>query len=156
MSRGQMEAALEDDLSGIASLTIDELRAAWIQRFGSATPRFRSRDLLARAFTYRLQAGQHGDLTLPTRRRIAELARRFAEDRSFTPTPGPDLKPGSVLVREWGGARHEVRALDHGFSYRGEVLTSLSQAAQRITGVKWNGLVFFGLKPRTPAPRTRS
>jgi len=148
MSRGAMEVSLDEDLSAITNLTIDQLRAAWPQRFGAALPRFRSRDLLARAFAYRIQAGQSGDLSLPARRRIAELARRFTEDRTFTPRPGPDLSPGTVLVREWRGARHEVRVLEQGFSYRGEALRSLSQAAHRITGVKWNGLVFFGLKPR--------
>jgi hypothetical protein len=60
----------------------------------------------------------------------------------------PKLKPGSSLIREWRGVRHEVIVLDEGFSYLGERLGSLSEAAQRITGTKWNGPVFFGLKAR--------
>ena len=61
------------------------------------------------------------------------------------------LKPGSSLVREWGGARHEVAVTEEGFSYQGRVFGSLSQVAGHITGTKWNGPVFFGLKPRGKA-----
>ena len=154
MTGASVNGSLGEELLTLSVLTMDELRAAWIERFGSAPPRLRSRDLLARAFAYRLQAGQHGDMTIAVRRKLAELGRRIAEDRNYTPVVGPDLRPGSTLVREWRGARHEVQVLDRGFSYRGEAVTSLSQAALRITGVKWNGLVFFGLKPRPGARRT--
>jgi hypothetical protein len=90
----------------------------------------------------------HGDLPGPVKRRAAELARRFIEDRSYTPTPGPVLMPGSSLIKEWRGVRHEVRVLEEGFSYQGERFGSLSEAAKRITGTKWNGRVFFGLRER--------
>jgi hypothetical protein len=52
------------------------------------------------------------------------------------------------LIREWQGVRHEVAVTAEGFTYLGEPYRSLSQVAHRITGTKWNGLVFFGLKPR--------
>lgn len=69
-------------------------------------------------------------------------------NRRMLRTPGPALKSGSSLIKEWRGVRHEVRVLEDGFSYQGERLGSLSEAAQRITGTKWNGHVFFGLKAR--------
>ena len=59
---------------------------------------------------------------------------------------GPDLKPGSSLIREWGGQRHEVAVTHDGFAYQGEAYASLSQVAGKITGTKWNGPLFFGLR----------
>jgi hypothetical protein len=70
-------------------------------------------------------------------------------DRSFTPAAGPALKPGTSLIREWRGVRHEVRVIDDGFTYQGQTFRSLSSIARHITGTKWNGLAFFGLKPAT-------
>jgi hypothetical protein len=92
--------------------------------------------------------GLAADLSAPLRRKAIELARRFEDEPGFSPTPGPVLKPGSSLIREWRGVRHEIRILEDGFNYKGEHLRSLSEAAQRITGTKWNGQVFFGLKDR--------
>lgn len=135
-------------LAGLESMSLAELRATWTERLGIEPPKLRTRDLLARALAHRLQVRAHGDLPGPAKRKMAELARRFTEDRSYTPKPGPMLKPGSSLIKEWRGVRHEVRVLENGFSYQGERLGSLSEAAQRITGTKWNGHVFFGLKAR--------
>jgi hypothetical protein len=129
-------------------MSLAELRAAWTERLGVEPPKLRTRDLLALALAHRLQVRAHGDLPGPAKRKMAELARRFTEDRSYTPTPGPTLKPGSALIKEWRGVRHEVWVLEQGFSYRGERFGSLSEVAQRVTGTKWNGHVFFGLKAR--------
>lgn len=137
-----------DLLVGLESMSLADLRGTWTERLGGDPPKLRTRDLLALALAYRLQARTHGDLPGPAKRKMAELARRFTEDRSYTPTPGPVLKSGSSLIKEWRGVRHEVRVLEDGFSYQGERLGSLSEAAQRITGTKWNGHVFFGLKAR--------
>ena len=137
-----------DLLAGLGEMSLAELRGAWTERLGGEPPKLRTRELLALALAYRLQARVHGDLPGPTKRRLAELARRFGEDRSYTPTPGPALKPGSSLIKDWRGVRHEVRMLEAGFSYQGQRFGSLSEVAQHITGSKWNGHVFFGLKAR--------
>jgi len=134
--------------AGLESMSLAELRTTWTERLGGEPPRLRTRDLLALALAHRLQVRAQGDLPGNTKRKVAELARRFAEDRSYTPTPGPVLKPGSALIKEWRGVRHEVWVLQEGFSYHGERVGSLSEAAQLITGTKWNGHVFFGLKAR--------
>lgn len=138
----------EFDVTDLEALSLADLRARWTEMFGTAPPKLRTRELLALALAYRLQARGQGGLPGTTRRRLGELARRFSEDRAFTPTPGPVLKPGSSLIKEWRGVRHEVRVLQDGFSYQAQHFGSLSEIAQHITGVKWSGQVFFGLKAR--------
>jgi hypothetical protein len=149
------QEALSAEIARIGAMSLDELRRAWRARVVGAPPKLRSVDFLARALAHEVQGRALGDLPAPLRRRASELARRFAAEPGFTPTPGPVLKPGSSLIREWRGERHEVRVLEDGFSYRGERVRSLTEAALKITGTKWSGLVFFGLKDRSPAPERR-
>jgi hypothetical protein len=145
-----MSVSAELDL--IADMPLPALREAWRRRWGEP-PQYRSRELLSRAYAYRLQALAEGDLAGATKRRITEYAAKFTADRAFRPAPGPAIKPGSTLIREWGGVRHEVAVIAQGFGYQGQTFKSLSAVAQYITGVKWNGHVFFGLKRREGAAR---
>ena len=136
------------EIQALSCLDLEGLRAEWRRRWG-APPKLRSRELMAYAAAYRLQAEVFGDLPAPVRRRVAELGRKFAADRSYRPVAGPTLAPGCSLIREWGGARHEVRVTNDGFSYLGKVFASLSAVAQHITGVKRSGHLFFGLKGKS-------
>ncbi len=138
----------EVNIAALAGFDLPALRAFWAERWGQF-PQYRSRDLMLRALAYRLQVQAEGALPSVSARRMAVYAAKFMDDRKFTPTPGPVLKPGSSLVREWQGSRHEVSVTDDGFLYQGRRFRSLSQVAQTITGTKWNGLVFFGLKARS-------
>jgi hypothetical protein len=147
MTRPHVQSCTSEEVRALADMALPALRAAWRARWGEP-PQLRSRDLLTRAFAHRVQVEAFGDLPAAVRRRSADYVQKFAADRKFTPTPGPVLKPGSALIREWGGMRHEVAVVADGFVYQGQTYRSLSPIAQRITGVKWNGLVFFGLKAR--------
>jgi hypothetical protein len=140
---------LDPTLAEIDGMSLPELRDAWAARFRERPPLLRTRELLALALAHRLQVGAVGDLPGPAKRRLAELGRRFAADRSYAPVAGPVLKPGSALIKAWRGVRHEVWVLEEGFSYQGQAFGSLSEVATHITGAKWNGHVFFGLKART-------
>ena len=140
-------ARISNEVRALAHLDLAALRTDWSHRWGDV-PKFRSRDMLARAAAYRLQAETFGDLPAPLKRRATELAEKFAADRTFTPAPGPNLKPGSSLVKEWGGVRHEVAVTADGFSFQGKNYGSLSQVAKAITGSKWSGPLFFGLRDR--------
>jgi hypothetical protein len=150
-SPADQPARVSSEVRAITVLGLAALRAEWRRRWGEP-PRFHSRDLLARAAAYRIQTEAFGDLPAPLRRRAADLAERFIADRAYSPEPGVTLKPGSSLIREWGGVRHEVAVTETGFSYQGREFRSLSQVAGHITGVKWNGHVFFGLKRRSRTP----
>lgn len=112
-----------------------QLRLEWEERFGAA-PRLRSADLLRRILTWRVQAAAEGGLDQVTRRLLAG-------NRT-----GPEsmLPEGTVISREWKGLRHEVEVAEGGFVYRGERWKSLSEIAREITGTRWNGPRFFGLR----------
>ena len=145
---------LAAELDQVSGMELPELRAFWNARWGDP-PAYRARDHLLRALAYRLQAEAQGGLSSRLKREVADLGARFASDRGFNPTAAIVLKPGSSLVREWGGKRHEVAVVTDGYVYDGERFASLSRVANRITGTKWNGLVFFGVKARAApaAPR---
>jgi Protein of unknown function (DUF2924) len=142
------QARLSEEVRAVFGLSLEELRQDWAQRWGKP-PKLRSRDLMARASAYKLQAEERGDLSPSLRRRVMELAKQFSADRNYSPKPGHDLKPGTALIREWQGKRHEVAVTEKGFLYRGEEHRSLSKVAGVITGGKWNGRLFFGLTERS-------
>jgi Protein of unknown function (DUF2924) len=132
--------------SGIASLSklgIDELRERWKAMFGKAPSRDISRSFLRRAIAYRLQEKAFGGLKPSTRRVLAELAHDGANESSLAAEPSRIVRPGAVLVREW---RHQVSVLEKGFCFRGKRYRSLSGVAREITGTRWSGPLFFGLK----------
>ena len=62
------------------------------------------------------------------------------------------IKPGAVLVRQWKGKSHRIMVLDDGFAFEGKPYDSLSEIARRITGTRWNGPRFFGLRPDKGQP----
>ena len=75
----------EIDVTDLEALSLADLRARWTEMFGTAPPKLRTRELLALALAYRLQAQGQGGLPGAAKRRLGELARRFSEDRTYTP-----------------------------------------------------------------------
>ncbi len=133
-------------LADLETLNSAELRARWEQAFKRTVPKRASRDLLLRGLAYHVQEQAEGGLSKSTRRRLAKLAGRNGEDRESISPPNLRLKPGSRLIREWHGVTHSVMVLDDGFDWRGDRYTSLSQIARAITGARWSGPLFFGLR----------
>jgi hypothetical protein len=127
---------LEAELARITAMNIGELRSLWREREGREAPNGFSRDLLARALAYAIQEEQLGGLS-PELKKL--LANPDAE-------PPRRIKAGSVIVREYAGARHEVFVVEGGFSWQGRAYPSLSAIAKEITGTRWNGPRFFGLR----------
>jgi hypothetical protein len=134
---------LETELARIAAMNKNELRSLWREQEGREAPRGFSRDLLARALAYAVQEEQLGGLS-PELKKL--LANPDAE-------PPRRIKPGSVIAREYAGARHEVFVVENGFSWQGRTYPSLSAIAKEITGTRWNGWRFFGLtEPQNRSP----
>lgn len=128
-------------------LTIKELRQRWMKAFGNPPPARASRDLLELGCGWHVQSKAFGGLDRATRERIAALVTDLQSGKK----PGSsqrrtDLNPGVTLVREWSGRTFQVQVLEKGFLYDHKVWGSLSEIAREITGARWNGPKFFGLR----------
>jgi len=147
--------SLDVEIARLRGLDVVELRARWQNSFGQPPAPHLPRHLLFRVLAYRLQADQLGDLDGESRRlldrtgspedagqRAVDFGRRNAE-----------LRPGTVLGRAWYGHMQRVTVLTDGFSWNGKTYPSLSKAAFAITGTRWNGPKFFGLRAN-PSKRT--
>ena len=124
------------EVRALEALDLHGLRDEWRKRYGNP-PKMRSRELLARLLAWRIQSDAIGGLDAATIRLLK---------CDSLPPPKPQLAPGERLVREWQGRRYEVDVLDKGFRYQGADYRSLSEVARAITGTRWNGLRFFGLR----------
>ena len=125
----------------------DALKERWRALYGSLPPSRLGRALMIRAIAYRMQEQALGGLGQATRRRLARAAAEVGAGRAPSPPPSA-IKPGTRLLREWQGVVHEVIVLENGVRYRGETWNSLSAVARAITGTRWSGPLFFGLKGR--------
>jgi hypothetical protein len=134
-------AAIEAEVDQIRSLGIDALRATWRTLFGAVPPKGLSKDMLGRMVAYRIQEEAFGGLDRETVKLLDRLGRGEKPDDL-----NRRLKPGTVLVREYNGERHTVSVVPGGFLWRDTTYSSLSIIAQAITGTKWNGPRFFGLR----------
>ena len=153
---------LAADLAALPGLDLDALRVLWRRRL-RGTPPALARPLLVRLLAYRLQARAFGDLDPESSRALDRIAkdssrrRQAGEERStavppVAAVPRPmGLKPGTVLMRNHGGETHHVTIEAGGFAWHGTTYASLSEIARAITGTRWNGPRFFGL--REPAKR---
>ena len=100
---------------------------------------------------YRIQEEAFGSLSAESRRRLRHLARLFAADPNARIPSVPGIKPGTRLVRQWRGKVHVVSVEEKGYEYKGTPYQSLSEIACLITGARWSGPLFFGLKGKRPS-----
>lgn len=130
------DEVITGEVRALARLDLEGLRTEWRRRYGDP-PTLRSTDLLARLLAWRIQVEAFGGLDAETRSTLF---------RKSLPVAGPALVPGMRLERGWRGATQTVEVIEGGFRWEGRTYPSLSQVAQAITGVKWNGPRFFGLR----------
>jgi hypothetical protein len=139
-------AAIEAEIARLRSLALDALRRRWRVVFGRTPPAGLSKDLLGRMMAWRLQEQAFGGLDRESLSFLEGLARHGG-------SPRRQLKPGTVLVRDYQGQRHIVTVAADGFDWQGTTYASLSAIARAITGTAWSGPRFFALaRPNgTPA-----
>ena len=137
---------LSAQIGNLGNLGSEELDQTWRVLFGSERPRRVYGDLLVKALGYRLQEKAIGGLKPSTRRLLECWGRNESERVPLAAPVRTRLKAGTVLVRERHGVTHRVTVLDDGFDFHGERFRSLSEIARKITGVRWSGPLFFGLK----------
>ena len=144
-----MKPSVLAQLSALKGAPAGALKARWRELFDTEPPPYNRRFVESR-LAYRIQELAYGGLKPETLRRLRELGeqldggnpanrRRHHQDRPLA---------GTRLIREWQGVDHCVTVLDAGFEYQGRPFQSLSAVARAITGTRWNGWLFFGLRNR--------
>jgi hypothetical protein len=144
--------SLDVEIARLRDLDVGELRNHWHNAFGRRPHPHLPRHLLFRVLAYRLQADHLGGLDGESQRlldrsgspekagqRAAAFGRRAAE-----------LHPGTMLAREWNGQMQRVAVLTDGFAWNGKTYPSLSKVAFAITGSRWSGPKFFGMRDKSP------
>ena len=141
--------SLDNEIARLRDLVVGELRARWHTVFRRRAPPHLPRHLLFRILAYRLQADRLGGLDADSRRLLDRIGSgpsdgidRLVADLNRSRT---ELRPGTLLTREWEGHLQRVMVLADGFSWNGKTYPSLSQVAFAMTGTRWSGPRFFGL-----------
>lgn len=134
------------DITSLQSATTKELHKQWQRLFNRPVPRGFSRDLVIRRLAHTLQEQAFGGLAPVLRRKLATLSRQLADNNLAALDTGNGPRPGSRLIREWQGRTYTVNVLEDGFEHEGKRYGSLSKLAREITGTRWSGPRFFGLK----------
>ena len=144
------DCSIEAEIAHLRALGLEELRARWRSVFSRKAPPHLSRHLLFRIIAYRIQEDRFGGLKPETRRLLDQLATASETGGNAKAASAlrqrDTLRPGTVLVREWKGKRQHVMVQANGFSWNGKEFGSLSEVANAITGTRWSGPRFFGLR----------
>ena len=127
------------------------VRALWRVTFKKEPPGALTRDLLVRQLAWRIQEKAFGGHDAATQRLLDAYGRQDADKVVLFRR----LKPGTSVVREYQGVRHIVTISEDGFVWQGKTYDSLSAIAREITGVRWNGPRFFGLRTGDKAGSAR-
>jgi hypothetical protein len=155
--RAPTKTSVEDEIAHLRDLDLKGLRARWQSVFQRVAPAHLTRHLLFAVIAYRLQADRFGDLDHQTKqvldRTVAkETGPAMSARLASFDQKGAELLPGTVLVREWDRRSQRVMVMADGFAWNGQTYDSLSKVAFAITGTKWNGPRFFGLRDKEDRP----
>lgn len=141
------QAGLANELADVPALCREELLHRWRALYGTEPPAKISRPILVRAIVYRMEEQALGGLRPLTRRALIRAMEEIAAGRPAAGAPvSTRLRPGTCLLREWQGVTYEVIVVETGVLFRGKRYHSLSEVARAITGSRWSGPRFFGLK----------
>ena len=142
-----MKETVLAQLAALKGAPADMLKARWRELFDTEPPAYNRRFLESR-LAYRIQELAYGGLGRDTTDRLKAMAKQYASQAPKERKAKPVLRPivGTRLIREWQGVEHCVTVRADDFEYLGRTYKSLSSVAREITGTKWNGWVFFGLK----------
>jgi hypothetical protein len=148
------KTSVEDEITHLRALDLRGLRARWLSVFQRPSPPHLTRHLLFAVIAYRLQADRFGDLDHATkqvldRTVVKETASAMSARLASFDQKKTELTPGAVLVREWDRGSYRVTVMADGFAWNGQTYPSLSKVAFAITGTKWNGPRFFGLRDKS-------
>jgi Protein of unknown function (DUF2924) len=154
----QIEEAVsvEIEVARLRSLDLEALRARWHTTVGKRPAAHLPKHLLFRMLAYRLQANEFRDLDSESRNILdrSDSPEQAGKEAAVVKHRTRSIRPGTVLGREWNGQMHSVAVLADGFAWDGKTYQSLSQVAHAITGTRWNGPRFFGLRDKAASAGT--
>lgn len=146
--------AVKKTIEDLQAASLTKLRHAWTERYGHPVPAPSSRPLLLKLLAWRIQADAFGGLKPETLKVLNEPLTRKLKAQGADKAEPSTLRVGTVLKREWRGVNHEVAVTREGFRHKGKTYKTSSEVACAITGTRWSGPLFFGLrkaKPKTTA-----
>jgi hypothetical protein len=143
-----MPDSVTERLATLPQLSKAALCDLWRQVFKTAPPRQLRRDLMFPILAYRIQEDVFGSLSPDSRRRLRHLAATFEANPNPVVSNRHTIKPGTRLVRQWKEQVHVVEVEAEGYAYRGSRYENLSEIARLITGTRWSGPLFFGLRSK--------
>jgi hypothetical protein len=131
----------------LSTIELAQLRQMWAEAWSKKPSKRLGRTLLETSLTFKCS----NTLTPDLQSRLEQLVKSYKRNPNFFDESCNALRPGTQLMRNWKGKKHTVLVKPDGFDFQGRHYTSLSQIANDITGTRWNGHVFFGLKKKGSA-----
>ncbi len=138
----------EPELVALETATLVDLRSRWLILFSTEPPRAFGPALLRHGIAHGLQERAYGQMPRSTQRLLDQMIRGISNKATGKLDLSRQIKPGSELIRTWKGKTHRVIVKDEGFAYGGKTYLGLSEIASSITGTRWNGPRFFGLRSK--------
>ena len=145
MQNSQINQSLDNNL---AQLSTAELRQKWAEYWGIQPHRYIRREMLEKSLIFKMREAAGEGLDSKQQKRLDRLVQAYKKNPHCFDETRVNLKPGTRLSRMWKGEKYSIITLVDGFEYKDQKYTSLSEIATQITGTRWNGWVFFGLKKK--------
>jgi Protein of unknown function (DUF2924) len=140
-----------DLLADLGRLTRNQLLERWRELYGKTAPSGVRREIMIPFLAYRIQENAEGGLSLAAQAMLKSAIRQLRCGQSAKGSiPQPRMKAGTRVIRRWKGEIHEVGVTETAYQYRGREYRSLSELARKITGTRWSGPAFFGIKKLRP------
>lgn len=144
-SRGKEEVQqIKLEIERIRSLSVENLRLLWQQKFERRVPAALSKDLISRMLCFKVQEEVFGSFDRATLKRLDACA----NGKKGGAKQAAHLRAGTELIREYQGERLKVIVTEDGFVFKGKNYSSLTSIARSVTGTNWNGPKFFGLRAK--------
>lgn len=141
-----MHDRLSEKIAALPTLDKAQLVVLWAENFSKDPPPTLRKELMVPLLAYRMQERELGGLSHTARRRLREIAASLNADGPSQERSDSSPQTGARLIRLWKGKTHEVIATGSGYEYQGQTYSSLSKIAREITGTRWSGPLFFGVR----------